>query len=140
VKIKRFVSSSGLEILVGQDDASNDALTLDLSHPNDVWLHVAGSPGSHVLVRCGEAGVEPDRQSLKEAAGLAAWFSKMRNAGKVSVHWCRARDVRKRRGAPAGEVQIRNFDRIAARPALLEAGSGEAGGARDGEEGSSLSS
>lgn len=120
MKIKRFTSSSGLEILVGQDDASNDALSLDVAHPGDVWLHVSGAPGSHVLLRCGEAGVKPDRASLKEAAGLAAWYSKMRKGGKVAVHWCLARDVRKRRGAPAGEVQIRNFEKISARPALLE--------------------
>jgi predicted ribosome quality control (RQC) complex YloA/Tae2 family protein len=120
MKIKRYRSSAGIEILVGQDDASNDAVTFDVGHPNDVWLHVAGTPGSHVILRCGEAATEPDRESIREAAGLAAWFSRMRKGGRVTVHHCRVRDVRKPRGAGRGKVTIRNFGKIAARPALLD--------------------
>jgi predicted ribosome quality control (RQC) complex YloA/Tae2 family protein len=116
VKVKRFASSTGLEILVGQDDESNDELTFAVAHQNDIWMHVNGAPGSHVLLRCGEAGIEPDRQSLKEAAGLAAYFSKLRQAGQVAVHYCRAKDVRKPRGAPAGQVTIQNEKKINTRP------------------------
>lgn len=119
MKVKRFQSSSGLEILVGQDDASNDELTFAIAHQNDVWLHVAGAPGSHVLLRCGGTGVKPDRQSVKEAASLAAWFSKQRTGGKVSVHYCLARNVSKPRGAPAGQVTIRSEESVLVQPRLI---------------------
>jgi len=74
VKIKKFLSSAGLEILVGQDDESNDYLTFRVGHANDVWFHVSGTPGSHVILRCGDTKVEPDKESLQEAAALASWW------------------------------------------------------------------
>ncbi|WP_457565787.1 NFACT RNA binding domain-containing protein, partial [Caldithrix abyssi] len=89
MKVKKFRSTSGLEIWVGMDDATNDQLTFKESHGNDLWFHVHGFPGSHVILRCGETEVEADKQSIKEAAQLAAYFSKMRNAKKVAVHYCR---------------------------------------------------
>ncbi|MFO0980796.1 MAG: NFACT RNA binding domain-containing protein [Planctomycetota bacterium] len=119
MKIKRFQSSSGLEILVGQDDASNDQLTFTVAHQNDVWLHVAGAPGSHVVLRCGESRTRADKQSIKEAAALAAWFSKLRAGGKVSVHYCLARNVKKPRGYQPGQVQIEDEQAVLVRPALL---------------------
>ena len=70
VRARRFLSSAGLEILVGQDDRSNDALTFRIANANDVWLHVSGAHGSHVILRCGEEKAQADRDSLRGAAGL----------------------------------------------------------------------
>jgi len=115
VKIKKFLSSSGAEIWVGMDDASNDALSLKLAAPEDLWFHVAGFPGSHVLLRGAD-----DRESIKEAAALAAWFSKMRNGRNVSVHYCPAKNVSKPRGARAGTVRIKREKKVKVTPALRE--------------------
>ncbi len=120
MKIKTFQSSTGQEILVGQDDESNDELSIRMAHPNDIWLHVIGTPGSHVLIRCGESKEKPDSATLKEAAGLAAWFSKMRKGGKVAVSYCPARMVGKPRGTKSGSVTIRGQKKIMVRPALLQ--------------------
>ncbi|MFQ5604049.1 MAG: NFACT RNA binding domain-containing protein [bacterium] len=120
MKIKKFRSSAGLEIWVGMDDASNDALSFDLGHANDIWLHVSGAPGSHVILRCGEDKITPDRDSLKQAASLAAWFSKMRHGGKVPVSYCLLQQVSKPRRARTGTVNIRQAQKMLVRPALLE--------------------
>jgi len=120
VKIKKFHSSAGLEILVGQDDESNDHLTFRLGHTNDVWFHVSGTPGSHVILRCGETKVQPDKESLREAAALAAWFSKMRTGGKVAVSYCSVKQVGKPRGMKSGKVTIKSAKKLLVRPALLE--------------------
>ena len=48
---KSFVSSEGMEILVGNQAESNDYLTFNLSLPQDFWLHVADNSGAHVIVR-----------------------------------------------------------------------------------------
>lgn len=120
MKVKTFESRSGLKILVGQDDKSNDYLSLRVAHPNDLWFHVNGFPGSHVVLRCGEAGLEPDKESVMEAAGLAAWFSKMRNAGKVAIHYCPARQVSKPGRAKAGTVTIGRARKLVVRPCLLK--------------------
>ncbi len=118
MKLKKFQSSSGQEILVGQDDLSNDELTLRVAHANDVWLHVSGAPGSHVVLRCGEQGIRPDKTSLREAAALAAWFSKLRHGGKVPVHYCRAQDVSKPRDAKPGTVTLKRFEKVIVRPGI----------------------
>ncbi len=118
IKVKKFLSSSGLEIIVGQDDFSNDQLSLKIAAANDLWFHTAGTPGSHVLLRCAETG--SDKDSIREAAGLAAYFSKMRKGGKVPVHYCLAQHVSKPRGAKAGTVSIRREKKILVKPSLLE--------------------
>ncbi|MEL6615939.1 MAG: NFACT RNA binding domain-containing protein, partial [Bacteroidota bacterium] len=79
--------------------------------PVDVWMHVAGTPGSHVVVRNPDKLDPLPRPVLQRAAALAVKHSKAKNArGKVHVHVCRACDVTKRRGAPAGQVQLKRYD------------------------------
>jgi predicted ribosome quality control (RQC) complex YloA/Tae2 family protein len=57
------------------------------------------------------------REVIERAAELAAWHSKAREArGKVLVHLCRAEAVRKRRGAPAGQVELRRAESVRVYP------------------------
>ena len=101
---------SGFEVLVGKGDAENDRLTFREAEPLDFWMHVAGAPGSHVVVRNPDRLEELPAEVAEAAAALAAWHSKARGQrGKVEVHVCRAADVSKRRGMPAGEVLLRRW-------------------------------
>ena len=100
----------GWEILVGHSAKENDRLTFRVADPLDVWMHVAGTPGSHVVVRNPDKVEGLPRPVLQRAAALAVKHSKAKNArGKVNVHVCRACDVTKRRGAPAGQVQLGRY-------------------------------
>jgi predicted ribosome quality control (RQC) complex YloA/Tae2 family protein len=122
--LRRFTLPGGWEVLVGRNDAANDALSLRLARPGDYWFHVRGLSGSHVVLRCppkAEGGREPDRTTLKAAAALAAHFSKARNAGIVAVSCTRARFVTKPRAARPGTVQIRGEITLKVRPGLGEA-------------------
>lgn len=113
----RSFSHAGFEILVGKAASDNDHLTFNVAEPHDLWLHVAGgTPGSHVVIRNPEKGAIPE-EVTRCAAGLAAWYSKARNAARVEVHLCRAGDVKKVRGAPAGQVQIARYKSIKVAPA-----------------------
>lgn len=106
----RRYEHEGYEILVGKAARDNDRLTLKVARPRDWWLHASGFAGSHVVVRVGEDGEVP-RSVLERAAELAAYHSKARTAGgKVVVHVCRASEVRKPRGAPAGQVELKRYD------------------------------
>jgi predicted ribosome quality control (RQC) complex YloA/Tae2 family protein len=118
--VRRFALPGGWLALVGGSDAGNDALSLKVAGSNDYWFHVRGMPGSHVVLRC-PSGKEPDRQTLKSAAALAAHFSKARGAGVVAVSCTRARFVSKPRGAKPGTVQIRKEIVLKVRPCLGEA-------------------
>ena len=113
----------GWQVLVGRTDADNDFLSFRLARPEDWWFHVRGMPGSHVILQ-GPPGLDPDRATLTRAAAIAAYHSKARHAGVVTVSGTRARDVTKPRGAPAGTVQIRHERVFKVRPARGD-GTGE---------------
>jgi predicted ribosome quality control (RQC) complex YloA/Tae2 family protein len=106
----------GHEVLVGRGDVENDELTFGLADPEDFWLHVAGGiAGSHVVVRNpAKLGALP-AAVLERVAELAVWHSKARGRARVEVHLCRVADVVKRRGAPAGEVELRRWKRVRVR-------------------------
>jgi predicted ribosome quality control (RQC) complex YloA/Tae2 family protein len=100
----------GWTILVGKGAADNDVLTFEVADPDDLWLHVAGWSGSHVVIRVPQDGAAPPAPVVEYAARLAAWHSKARGAGgKVEVHVCRAGDVSKPRGFSPGEVRLSRF-------------------------------
>ena len=117
----RQVEFEGFEILVGKGDAENDRLTFGVAEPRDIWLHVAGPAGSHVIVRNPLELDELPRLVLERAAQLAAWHSKARGTkGKVEVHVCRVADVRKPRGFAPGQVQLKRWDSIKVYPKGFE--------------------
>ena len=108
---------AGHEILVGKGAADNDRLTFGLAEPRDFWLHVAGVPGSHVVVRNPDGLAELPREVREVAAQLAAFHSKAQGArGKVEVHVCRAADVSKPRGFAPGEVRLKRWDALKVYP------------------------
>jgi len=111
-----YTLSGGWKVLVGRTDADNDYLSLRLARPDDWWFHVRGMPGSHVILQA-RPGEDPDRQTLKRAAAIAAYHSKAREAGVVAVSCTRARYVTKPRGVPVGTVQIRKEMVLKVRPA-----------------------
>jgi predicted ribosome quality control (RQC) complex YloA/Tae2 family protein len=109
----RSVIIDGFEVLIGKGDAQNDALTFGAAEPHDFWMHVAGPPGSHVVVRNPDRLEELPRPVLEAAAALAAWHSKARGSrGKVEVHVCRVADVSKPRGFAPGQVLLRRWQSV----------------------------
>lgn len=125
-RLLEYVLPGGWKVLVGRTDADNDRLSLKVARPDDWWFHVRGMPGSHVILQC-PAGGEPDRETLKRAAAVAAYHSKARQGGVVAVSCTRARYVSKPRGAKTGTVQIRREVVLKVRPAVPESAAKDAG-------------
>lgn len=120
----RTLHFGGFEVLVGRGDEDNNHLTFDVAQAQDLWLHVAGgTAGSHVVVRNPD-GVPIPPEVVDRAAAAAAWYSKARSAARVEVHYCRAGDVSKPRGAPPGLVQLARWKSVKVKP---DAGKDEAG-------------
>jgi predicted ribosome quality control (RQC) complex YloA/Tae2 family protein len=111
----------GWQVLAGRTDADNDRLSLRLAAPDDLWFHVRGMPGSHVILRA-RPGERPDRETVRQAAAIAAYHSKARAGGSVAVSCTEARHVSKPRGAKPGTVVIRHERVIKVHPALPEKG------------------
>jgi predicted ribosome quality control (RQC) complex YloA/Tae2 family protein len=107
------------EVLAGKTDVDNDFLSLKIANSNDYWFHVRGMPGSHVILRA-KPNEDPDRETLKRAAAVAAFHSKARNGGIVAVSCTMARYVTKPKGAKPGCVRIRKESVFKVQPALFE--------------------
>lgn len=109
---RRFISSDGLEILVGRNNRQNDQLTLKTAARHDLWLHTRQIPGAHVIIRLPRTVTsieEVPQNSLEEAALLAAYFSKARQDHKVPVDYTFRNNVRKPSGAKPGMVIYENY-------------------------------
>ena len=118
-RVWEYTLPGGHRVMAGKTDADNDRLSLKVAGPNDWWFHVRGMPGSHViLMAVGDRA--PDRNTLNQAAAIAAFHSKGRGGGVVSVSGTLARHVTKPRGAKPGTVQIRKERVFKVRPALPE--------------------
>ena len=102
---RRYRSADGLEIWVGRSDEGNDHLSTRLARGNDLFFHLDGAPGSHVVLRT-EGRSDPPSESLLDACELAVHFSKFRNAGSADVHVAPIKNVKKPKGAKRGLVYV----------------------------------
>jgi predicted ribosome quality control (RQC) complex YloA/Tae2 family protein len=119
-KLIEYTLPGGWKVLAGRTDADNEQLSLRIARPDDWWFHVRGVPGSHVVLQA-LPDREPDRDTLKRAAAIAAYHSKARDGGIVPVSYTRARHVSKSRGASVGTVEIRKETVLKVRPSLGDA-------------------
>jgi len=102
---QEYRGAQGERILVGRGAQDNDTLTLRVARPQDLWLHVRGSPGAHVVVPLAKgASVSPEL--LVDAATLAAHHSDARGETRVEVQWTERRYVRKPRKSAPGAVVL----------------------------------
>jgi len=102
---KTFHARSGAEVRVGRNARDNDELTLRHARGNDLWLHTADVPGSHVVLRV-ERGAEAAQEDILDAATLAVHFSPARGRERVPVHVVPRKQVSKPKGAKPGLVQL----------------------------------
>jgi len=112
---RRYMSSDSFEILVGRAAKDNDHLTFKVARPNDLWLHSADYPGSHVVVRNPTRKEIPHR-TIIEAAQLAAYFSQANKNPKVDVHYTSRKFLSKPKGAAAGLVRMTRFRNVTVEP------------------------
>ena len=102
-KPMHFVSADGYDIFVGKNNKQNDYVTCRLARPTDLWFHTKGIHGSHTLVQTADAMQVPD-ETYRQAALLAAYYSKGRASQSVPVDYTEARNVKKPAGAKPGMV------------------------------------
>ena len=101
-------------ILVGRSGKDNDTLLRTYTRPSDLWFHVRGSAGSHVILKRHRSQVVSE-QALLDAATLAAHYSPQRHEQSVEVDYCERRYVRKPKGAAPGLVLVTRTKTLAFR-------------------------
>ena len=102
---RTFTSLDGWTIRVGKESRGNDRLTLHEAAPHDLFLHVRGASGSHVLVTT-PRGKSVPKETLLDAAELACLYSQRAKAEHNEVDYVERRHVRKPKGTPAGLVEL----------------------------------
>lgn len=112
---RRFKTSDGYEVMVGRNDRDNDALTFRAARPQDIWLHAADYPGSHVVIRNPNREAVP-HNSVVEAAELAAFYSQAKREGKAAVHYTQRKFVSKPPRAKPGLVRLSSFKTVMVEP------------------------
>jgi predicted ribosome quality control (RQC) complex YloA/Tae2 family protein len=95
---------NGFTIFIGRDAKSNDYLTFNMADKEDIWMHVKGVPGSHVVIRVREN--LPTPEIIKIGAELAKKNSKAKNENQSTVVYCQRKFVKKEPGMNDGQVKV----------------------------------
>ena len=113
-----FTVTGGFEVWVGKSSANNDLLTMHYTKPSDLWFHVRGAGGSHTVLKVSKSNVMPSKKAVLEAAGIAAYYSKMRTAGTVPVAYCERKYIRKPKHSMPGAVELEREKVVFVKPGL----------------------
>jgi predicted ribosome quality control (RQC) complex YloA/Tae2 family protein len=104
--LRRFEYKGAL-FLVGKTSKDNMTLSFKIAHGNDLWLHVADHPGSHVVIKALKEDVNLQSPQILEIGSLLAHhFSSARKLLEVDVTWAQAKWVKKIPGAKTGTVGL----------------------------------
>lgn len=95
-------------IYVGKNNLQNDYVTWKLGRKQDTWLHAKDLHGAHVVITC----ENPEEELLRNAAMLAAWYSKGRYSSSVPVNYCQVRQLKKIPGNKGSFVSLSNYKTI----------------------------
>ena len=104
----RETEIDGFAIFWGENATANDYVTTRIAKPNDLWLHVRGAHGSHVVIRTLKNKPDVPPQVLKAAAVIAVKNSGQKHASHVPVTYTHAKYVRKPRKSAPGAVIFTN--------------------------------
>ncbi len=108
-------------VFVGTSALGNRKVTFRLASPEDLWFHVKGLPGAHVIVKTGKRPVP--QAVIEQAAGIAAFFSKARTSPSAVVDMTEKRHVRSRQADNPGAVFYTHSTALTVCPQLPGAGS-----------------
>ncbi|MDQ7819820.1 MAG: NFACT RNA binding domain-containing protein [Armatimonadota bacterium] len=112
---RRYALAGGAVALVGRTGGENERLTFSVARPTDLWFHARGVPGAHVIL---QAAGRPSEEAIRQAAALAAYYSRARQAVEVAVDYTERRHVRKPPGARPGLVTYAHARTVSVRPAV----------------------
>lgn len=115
---RHFKLKDSYDIYVGKDSRSNDILTTQFANSEDLWFHARGYSGSHVIIRRHNKKEEIPKEIIKQAAQIAAFYSKGKHSKFVPVAYTEKKYVIKKKGMPPGTVQLLNEKIIMVEPKL----------------------
>ncbi len=100
----KYETKDGHTVLCGKNNVANDALTFKTASKRDLWFHVKGYPGSHVILLLEDGEVTPPDDAITDAALIAAHNSKLSESAQVPVDVTRVKEIKKPTGSKPGFV------------------------------------
>lgn len=97
-----YETSDGFRVFVGRNNIQNDKLTFKTANKNDMWLHTQKIHGSHVIIASDNREISDE--AIVEAAEIAAYHSKAREAKLVPVDYTFVKNLKKPPASPPGKV------------------------------------
>ena len=101
-KIYKKIIFNDYIILIGKNAQSNDILTFQVAEDNDIFLHVSGVPGSHVIIK--SKGEDVPIEVIEYAAKLA--FENSKAQGESKVVYTQRKNVYKNNEHKIGQVSV----------------------------------
>ncbi len=118
--VQIFVSTDGVTLLRGRNAKGNlEVRRMAASH--DIWVHVEGGAGAHVIIRLNHASQKVSDTTLDEAGSLAASKSSLKDEAYAKVNYCEIRHVRQLKGTARGTMRMDKIlftRKVAIRPEL----------------------
>ena len=118
--VQIFVSTDGVTLLRGRNAKGNlEVRRMAASH--DIWVHVEGGAGAHVIIRLNHASQKVSDATLDEAGSLAASKSSLKDESYAKVNYCEIRHVRQLKGTARGTMRMDKIlftRKVAIRPEL----------------------
>lgn len=109
------IKKDNYTITFGKNSIQNNLLTFSYAKKEDTFFHAKDYHGSHVIV-----SGELNENIIREAANIAAYYSKGRLSSSVPVDYCKIKDVKKIKGSKLGFVSIRNNKTIYIDPIKID--------------------
>ncbi len=118
-KPRMLYTNDGFRLYIGMNNYQNDEVSVRLADKNDLWFHIKDYHGSHVLLKA-----DPEREfsneAIEYAAGIAAFYSEVKNSDRVEVDFTFGRYVKKPNGAKPGFVTYKNHNSVLVKPISLK--------------------
>lgn len=106
------INIDGFTVYVGKNNKQNDYISFKMSDKNDLWFHVQGFHGSHVLLKTNGKEIDDNNLIILKCAKLASLHSKASNENKVAVDYTLIKNIKKPKGSKPGFVVFNNYRTI----------------------------
>lgn len=100
IEVSYYKTTDGTDVLVGKNNLQNEYVTMKLGQRHHFWFHTKDIPGSHVVL-CTD---NPSETDIREAAMIAAYFSKSKHSSSVPVDYTQIKNIKKPNGSKPGFV------------------------------------
>lgn len=100
--LTEYTTSGGYRLLCGRNNLQNEYITFKVADKGDLWFHVKGKAGSHVVLICN--GEEPSEKDYTEASEIAAYYSTAERGTMTEVDYTRVKNLKKPASAKPGYV------------------------------------